>query len=149
MSEVKLKPCPFCGGEAEMLPIRISREKSVEVWNRRTPGIPNRIGQHYLHAKEKHPYFADRMYEERDIDTAKRSLKTWRTRIRDEIESGNRCAETLLNCELCEVAEAYFSGDKAKAVEECYDAIAVILRMVDVLEGRQTLGNPEKKGDAK
>lgn len=99
---------------------------------------------HYRHARDKHPYFADRMYEEQDIDMARQSLKTWRTQIQDEIESGNCCAETLLNCELCEVAEAYFSGDKAKAVEECYDAIAVILRMVDVLEGRQTLGNPNK-----
>lgn len=33
---------------------------------------------------------------------------------------------------------------EAAAVEECYDTIAVLLRMVDVLEGRQKLGKPNK-----
>lgn len=35
-----------------------------------------------------------------------------------------------------------------QAVEECYDAIAVLLRTIDVLEGRQKLGKPEMKGEA-
>lgn len=38
MSEIKLRPRPFCGGEAEMFSIR--GEKTI------------RIEQHYLHAKE-------------------------------------------------------------------------------------------------
>jgi hypothetical protein len=45
--------------------------------------------------------------------------------------------------------QAYIKGDIAAAVEECYDAIAVLLCVVDVLEGRQALGNPAKKGGAK
>lgn len=43
-----------------------------------------------------------------------------------------------------EVCNAIARGDNAHAVEECYDTIAVLLRMVDVLEGRQCLGKPEK-----
>lgn len=31
---------------------------------------------------------------------------------------------------------AFTAGNTAAAVEECYDAIAVLLRVVDVLEGR-------------
>ena len=54
-------------------------------------------------------------------------------------------AEAVLNCELAEVYEAYARGDTAHAVEECYDAIAVLLRMIDVLEGRQALGDPAKE----
>ena len=32
----------------------------------------------------------------------------------------------------------------AKNFEECYDAIAVLLRVVDVIEGRQALGKPQE-----
>ena len=35
-------------------------------------------------------------------------------------------------------------GHPELAVEECYDAIAVLLRVIDVLEGRQELGRPER-----
>ena len=52
--------------------------------------------------------------------------------------------DTLLNCEVWEVHDALFRGDNAHAVEECYDAIAVLLRVVDVIEGRQALGKPQE-----
>lgn len=42
-----------------------------------------------------------------------------------------------------EVFEALVSGDKTHAVEELYDCVAVLLRTIDVLEGRQKLGKPE------
>ena len=35
-------------------------------------------------------------------------------------------------------------GHPELAVEECYDAIAVLLRVIDVLEGRQELRRPER-----
>ena len=56
--------------------------------------------------------------------------------------------DTLLNCEVWEVHDALLRGDNANAVEKCYDAIAVLLRVVDVIEGRQPLGNPNG-GDKK
>ena len=42
-----------------------------------------------------------------------------------------------------ETLEALANGDKAHAVEELYDMIAVCLRTIDVLEGRQKLGKPK------
>jgi len=43
-----------------------------------------------------------------------------------------------------EATEALANGDKAQAVEELYDCISVLLRTVDVLEGRQKLGRPKE-----
>lgn len=42
----------------------------------------------------------------------------------------------------CEVFHALAYGDKAQAVEELYDCIAVCLRTIDLIEGRQPLGKP-------
>ena len=36
------------------------------------------------------------------------------------------------------------AGNAERAVDEAYDAIAVLLRIIDVLEGRQKLGKPEE-----
>lgn len=41
------------------------------------------------------------------------------------------------------MSAAVANGDKAQAVEELYDCISVLLRTVDVLEGRQALGRPK------
>ena len=41
------------------------------------------------------------------------------------------------------IRAGYLSEEAAAAVEECYDAIAVLLRVIDVLEGRQPLGRPD------
>ena len=47
-------------------------------------------------------------------------------------------------CEVREAYEALYNGDKSQAVEELYDCAAVLLRAIDVLEGRQALGKPEE-----
>ena len=104
-----------------------------------------RIAAHYDHAKAKHPRFADKMFVEEKTpsfleDTDSR-LRIWRAFS----GLGKADAETVLMCEFAEVRHAYAHGNKAAAVEECYDTIAVLLRMVDVLEGRQALGDPAKE----
>lgn len=102
-----------------------------------------KIAEHYCHAKRKHPYFADRLFiDDNDAEEAKRYLESVRMLLNIERKQGRVYAETLANCEVAEICEALARGDKAAAVEECYDAIAVLLRMVDVLEGRQRLGRP-------
>ena len=53
-----------------------------------------------------------------------------------------------LNCEVEEMLNAIVHGETEKAIEEAYDVIAVLMRVIDVLEGRQTLGKP-KKGESK
>lgn len=104
-----------------------------------------KIAEHYCHAKRKHPYFADSMFlYENNAEDAKRDLRILRMVLNIERKEGKVCAEPLLNCEVAEICDAIARGDKAAAVDECYDAIAVLLRMVDVLERRQSLGNPNK-----
>lgn len=49
----------------------------------------------------------------------------------------------MLICEMWEVYDALSRGDRKHAVEELYDCVAVCLRTIDVLEGRQALGKPE------
>lgn len=106
----------------------------------------NKIEQHYLHAKEKHPHFADELLTlDGTAENTGRCLDYCRRELKEETDCGGIAAETVLECELYEMKHAIALGDKANAVEECYDAIAVILRMVDVLEGRQSLGKPERK----
>ena len=115
------------------------------------PEVAAKVAEHYEHARRKHPYFADGLFlgEKKSLESAKRRLAVMRMII--EVERGERtvCAETLLECEIAEARFEVVSGDKPHAVEEIYDAIAVLLRMVDVIEGRQALGNPESAKEAK
>ena len=106
------------------------------------PEVAAKVAEHYEHARRKHPYFADGLFLWGDsAKDAGRTLAGMRGILAIEKPKGRVLAETVLNCEIAEVAVAYASGDKPHAVEECYDAIAVLLRMVDVIEGRQALGN--------
>lgn len=107
-----------------------------------------RIAAHYEHARAKHPYFVDEMFvkekEKSFANDADSRLSIWRI-----IASlGKTDAESVLMCELAEARQAYAQGNKAAAVEELYDTVAVLLRMVDMLEGRQKLGNPYAPNDA-
>ena len=115
------------------------------------PEVAAKVAEHYEHARRKHPYFADGLFlgEKKSLESAKRRLAVMRMII--EVERGERtvCAETLLECEIAEARFGVVSDDNPQAVEECYDAIAVLLRMVDVIEGRQALGNPESAKEAK
>lgn len=106
------------------------------------------IERHYNRAKEKHPYFCDRLIPGKDYagnvgEEIENNLREIRSRIERSVES-KRCEwDELLNEEVWEVLEAIHNGGNDNAVEECYDAIAVLLRVIDVLEGRQELGKPK------
>lgn len=104
-----------------------------------------KVRRHYRHAVEKHPRFADRVSAVCSHFVAADVLRLSHERLRDAAAVGSVSAVHVLDCEVAEVMEAETRGDKANAVEECYDAIAVLLRMVDVLEGRQALGSPDKE----
>ena len=109
----------------------------------------DRAARHYRHAREKHPYFCDWIGPDAakkiDVERVRACLAKCRARVVDAIERRNLGWDDLLDCEVWEVFDALIKGDKAQAVEECYDAIAVLLRTIDVLEGRQALG---KEGGA-
>lgn len=111
------------------------------------------IERHYNHAKEKHPHFCDQLIPGKDYalnvgEEIENNLREIRSRIERSVES-QRCEwDELLNEEVWEVLEAIHNGENDNAVEECYDAIAVLLRVIDVLEGRQELGQPKDGGAA-
>ena len=101
------------------------------------------IERHYLHAKEKHPYFCDIIcHDKTHFDGASFLLDDYRCRIKCSIASGTVCWSDLLDCEMYEALVEIGNGKTAAAVEECYDCIAVLLRVIDVLEGRQKLVQP-------
>ena len=109
-----------------------------------------RIVEHYCHARAKHPYFADLMFlDENNSEEAKANLGTVRMILRMELKKGEVYAETILNCEVAEICDAIARGNNDHAVDECYDAIAVLLRMVDVLKGRQKLGKPNESEESR
>jgi hypothetical protein len=112
------------------------------------PETIEKIKQHYEHAKAKHPYFCDIItcLSETGADT---HLDIYRATLAAEIATNNVEASTLLKCEYYEAIQAYTKGNIPAAIEECYDTIAVILRLVDVLEGRQALGNPARNEEKK
>lgn len=112
------------------------------------------IERHYFDAKEKHPYFCDDMifippqlWPWAAEGFFKGRLAFKRQRLIESSRQNLVEYKHVLDCELAEMDEAIVKNNKSAAVEECYDAIAVLLRVVDVLEGRQALGKPgAKKG---
>ena len=105
---------------------------------------------HFLKALRKHPRFADALFDPRERwgevgaaairDHAEACLHSYREAIKIGTCDEMLTAKTLL---LCEVFEAYFAntrGDAAACVEELYDAVAVLMRMIAVVEGKQKLG---------
>ena len=100
----------------------------------------NRISEHYIHAREKHPYFADLFMDDAHILIAKHELEKRRRHLKSMIQLKEVTTLNVLRCEIYEIYEAAARNDKTQAIKECYDSIAVLLRMVDVLDGRQELG---------
>jgi hypothetical protein len=115
------------------------------------PETIEKIQQHYNHAKQKHPYFCDCLDPHGRTmpgHGAAKTLEYVRECNKKSIDKGNIGWHDILCCEIWEVYEALSRNDKEQAVEELYDSIAVLLRTIDVLEGRQALGDPAKKGGA-
>lgn len=123
--------------------------------------IAERIWAHYDHAKEKHPYFCDKLLPV-DLDEERRdgtladyyesvsvSLADIRAAVAEDARRGELLWNVVLLCRMWAIDDAVAHDDTARAVDECYDAIAVLLRTIDVLEGRQRLGKPETTGEMK
>lgn len=105
------------------------------------------ILKHYAHAREKHPYFCDWIGPTNkspcDVERVKKQLAISRRCIKRNMKLGRLGWDDILDCEVWEVFDAIANNDKAQAIEELYDCIAVCLRTIDVLEGRQPLGKPQ------
>lgn len=96
--------------------------------------VLEKIREHYAHAKIKHPHFCDKL-SGYDKPFTKKLLEYHRAGLSAETIQNRIEANRVLLCEFYEIFDAISDGDKAAAVEECYDAIAVLLRIIDVLEG--------------
>jgi len=100
--------------------------------------------EHFSHAKEKHPFFADRITElmPRNNGDILGDLLDMRV-----VEFWEKCAqgcksaiktmpsvENVLKAELAEIFLAVAKGDLKQAHYEIFDAIAVLLRLDEELE---------------
>lgn len=94
------------------------------------------IQAHYTKATYKHPEFCSSILGAIDKETAEAWLKRARDSRRIEASAAN-----ILNEEVCEIFEAYAKGEKEHAIDECYDAIAVLVRMAEFIKS-------EKEGEA-
>lgn len=102
------------------------------------------IERHYKHAREKHPYFCDGILS--PVEDYESALADQRIRIAEAARCNMASACDLIDCELLEAYVEIAKNNTDAAIEECYDAIAVLLRVIDVLEGRQALGRPKEGG---
>lgn len=115
----------------------------------------NNITKHYEKAKQLHPHFCDTLYpgeyeaEYRGIIRAYEAIKqhhegiALRRKIKDDAEVGALCWTTLIEEQMLKVRESMNILEKGKAIESCYDGISIFLRVIDVLEGNQSLGAPK------
>ena len=105
--------------------------------------ILRNIAGHYLKAVTKHKYFCDELTRFDEHYWLLKEIDDKQTLAR-RCEIGNVGAEDVLASEVSEVFHAVSNGDTNNAVDEAYDAIAVLLRIIDVLERRQHLGKPKE-----
>ena len=106
---------------------------------------------HYAKAVRKHPRFADALFDWRELThpfsgvaaLAQSRLKSRRSFVKNGERSYRLIANDLLDCEIAEAFAAHEQGDKAATVSELYDAVAVLMRMIAVVEGNQKLGGEE------
>ncbi len=109
----------------------------------------DRAYDHYAKALRKHPRFADEFYHEYEgychtkddaLIFAQNDLKDLRDFMRVLADGSRIDVWTLLNCEFYEAFVEYMRDDKSACVDELYDAVAVQMRMIAVVEGKQRLG---------
>lgn len=94
-----------------------------------TPEDIQEIIQHVHKAEAKHPLFCrDIIATETTKETIKSLLKSART-LADEYET----VWDVLNEEILEMLEAVVDGEIDKAIDESFDAIAVLIRNVQKL----------------
>ena len=107
---------------------------------------------HYAKALRKHPRFADALFATYEIDELEREdalqaaeldLEETREDIYLSTRDGSLEARCLLSYEAEEAYVEYLRGNKAACVDELYDAVAVLMRMIAVVEGKQKLGGAE------
>ena len=92
---------------------------------------------HFLKAVRKYPRFADALHKYTNVKFAEAALE----KMRDKLDFMRECdavsADDLVECEML---EAFCAKSAQEAISELYDAVAVLMRMIAVVEGKQKLG---------
>ena len=116
---------------------RKDTEAFVEVAEKMPTDFYLNAARHYLKAMRKHPRFADALDKYTDVKFAKAALE----KMRDKLDFMRECdavsADDLVACELL---EAWCAPNEQETISELYDAVAVIMRMIATVEGKQELG---------
>ena len=109
---------------------------------------------HFCKSCMKHPFFADMLFttyeksaagNDQSIREAESDLEDDRNEIFVSEKTSTVEAWDLMNCEMNEAYVSHLKGDTANTISELYDAIAVIMRMIAVLEEKQSLGRNSKQ----
>ena len=107
-----------------------------------------RAASHFLKAVRKHLKFADELFDWRELthpfsgvsSLAQSRLKSCRRAVASGEQNHRIIADDLLRCEIAEAFAAREQGNADETIDELYDAVAVLMRMIAVVEGRQKLG---------
>ena len=98
-----------------------------------------RCSLHFCKAVEKHPVVFVSTFTDKSKQDAIDILADRRWKLKKLVDG---CAVTvfpLLECEFYEALVEYTSGNMDAAVDELYDAIAVLMRAICVIEGTQDI----------
>ena len=95
---------------------------------------------HFAKAVRKHPRFADSLWNWTGRSYAEDELAKWRRILKIDDKAGVLSAQNLLYCEILEAAAAHNAQKNEETISELYDAVAVLMRMIAVVEGKQKLG---------
>lgn len=87
------------------------------------------IARHLQKAYEKHPVFCEKIMD--DYDAVNRGVELDNARSLCE---KYKTAEFILDEEVSEIYEALANGNPMQAIDECFDAIAVLLRIADKIK---------------
>ncbi len=96
----------------------------------------NEITAHVNKACTKHPLFVDRM-PAKTPQAAEANLALCRENLARKKELLLVEPDDLLACEMAEVWEAYAKGRHEEAIDEVYDAVAVLVRLIARLEAEK------------
>ena len=98
--------------------------------------VIDKIESHLYKACVKHPDFGVRLPKQ-TVLAAEASLHICRENLVRKTSLGLVAPDDLLACEMAEVWGAYAKGDIDNAIDEIYDAIAVLMRLVARLEAEK------------
>lgn len=87
------------------------------------------IAKHVQNAIAKHPNFCEKITKSPQPILRKLILDNVR-----EIADKTQIAEYILSEEIAEIFDAYDNDNPKHAIYECYDAIAVLIRMIEKIK---------------